>query len=312
MVDLDEASRLTAEAAARAAAGEAALAVAAAGSALELLGSQPALVDEDDADWVLRVRREADALRRRARHLLAESLTPLEPAGAARVAAESVAADPFDEQAVRTLMRALVADGRASAALAAYDDLAARLREELGTSPDRESVDLHVSVLREADLPAEAPTRTAVERTLLVGREPELAQAERAWAGLGAAGTPALVLVEGEAGIGKTRLPGRGGRPRRRHRRPRAARPLPPRGALALPPAVRRRPAARHPRLLAGRPGGAGARPRRGLGLPGPRARPRGGGRAAACLRTSTSSAGRRTTPWSPSCAGSRSTAPSC
>ena len=206
VVDLDEASRLTAEAAARAAAGEAALAVAAAGSALELLGSQPALVDEDDADWVLRVRREADALRRRARHLLAESLTPLEPAGAARVAAESVAADPFDEQAVRTLMRALVADGRASAALAAYDDLAARLREELGTSPDRESVDLHVSVLREADLPAEAPTRTAVERTLLVGREPELAQAERTWAGLGAAGTPALVLVEGEAGIGKTRF----------------------------------------------------------------------------------------------------------
>ena len=206
VVDLDEASRLTAEAAARAAAGEAALAVAAAGSALELLGSQPALVDEDDADWVLRVRREADALRRRARHLLAESLTPLEPAGAARVAAESVAADPFDEQAVRTLMRALVADGRASAALAAYDDLAARLREELGTSPDRESVDLHVSVLREADLPAEAPTRTAVERTLLVGREPELARAERTWAGLGAAGTPALVLVEGEAGIGKTRF----------------------------------------------------------------------------------------------------------
>ena len=206
VVDLDEASRLTAEAAARAAAGEAALAVAAAGSALELLGSQPALVDEDDADWVLRVRREADGLRRRARHLLAESLTPIEPAGAARVAAESVAADPFDEQAVRTLMRALVADGRASAALAAYDDLAARLREELGTSPDRESVDLHVSVLREADLPAEAPTRTAVERTLLVGREPELAQAERTWAGLGAASTPALVLVEGEAGIGKTRF----------------------------------------------------------------------------------------------------------
>ena len=258
VVDLDEAARLTAEAAARAAAGEAALAVAAAGSALELLGSQPALVDEDDADWVLRVRREADALRRRARHLLAESLTPLEPAGAARVAAESVAADPFDEQAVRTLMRALVADGRASAALAAYDDLAARLREELGTSPDRESVDLHVSVLREADLPAEAPTRTAVERTLLVGREPELAQAER---DLGRARRGGHAGAGARRGRGRHRqdpLPGRGGRPGRRHRRPRPARPLPPRGALALPPAVRRRPAPGHPRLLAGRAGGAG------------------------------------------------------
>ena len=51
------------------------------------------------------------------------------------MAAVSVAADPYDEQAVRDLMRALVADGRAAAALSAYDDLAARLREDLGTTP---------------------------------------------------------------------------------------------------------------------------------------------------------------------------------
>ena len=68
-----------------------------------------------------------------------------------------MAADPYDEQAVRSLMRALVADGRASAALAAYDDLAARLREELGTAPDRETADLHLAVLRETSLPAETP-----------------------------------------------------------------------------------------------------------------------------------------------------------
>ena len=206
VVDLDEAARLTTEAGARAAAGEPVLAAAAARSALGLLGSQPALVDEDDADWVLRVRREADALRRQARHHLADALTPVEPAEAARVAAEDVAADPFDERAVRTLMRALVADGRASAALAAYDDLAARLRDELGTSPDRDTADLHVSVLREAALPAEAPSTAAVERSLLVGREPELARAELAWAARGTTGAPPLVLVEGEAGIGKTRF----------------------------------------------------------------------------------------------------------
>ena len=133
LVDLDEAARLTTESGARSAAGEPVLAAAAARAALTLLGTQPALVDEDDADWVLGVRHEADSLRRRARHLLAEALTALEPAEGARVAAVSVAADPYDEQAVRSLMRALVADGRAAAALAAYDDLAARLREDLGT-----------------------------------------------------------------------------------------------------------------------------------------------------------------------------------
>ncbi len=206
VVDLDEAAQLTTEAGARAAAGEPVLAAAAARSALGLLGSQPALVDEDDADWVLRVRREADALRRQARHHLADALTPVQPAEAARVAAEAVAADPFDEQAVRTLIRALVADGRASAALAAYDDLAVRLRDELGTSPDRDTADLHVSVLQEAALPAEAPSTAAVERSLLVGREPELARAELAWAARGSTGVPPLVLVEGEAGIGKTRF----------------------------------------------------------------------------------------------------------
>ena len=103
-------------------------------------------------------------------------------------------------------MRALVADGRAAAALTAYDDLAARLREDLGTTPDRETGDLHLSVLREAALPAESPAGHHVERPLLVGREPELAQVERAWAGLASPGQPRLLLVEGEAGIGKTRL----------------------------------------------------------------------------------------------------------
>jgi DNA-binding SARP family transcriptional activator len=203
-VDLDEASVLLAEAATR---GEAQPSLAAAGAraALDLLGTQAALPDEEDAEWVHVVRREADALRRRAHHLLVRALTRTDPAAAAQVAADASAADPLDEQAVRDLMRALVADARPSAALAAYDDLAVRLRDELGTNPDRRTAELHLAVLREADPAPETTAPATPSRQVLVGREPELAAAEHAWAAAGAGGGH-LLVIEGEAGIGKTRL----------------------------------------------------------------------------------------------------------
>ncbi len=203
-VDLDEAAALLAEAAARTA--EPVLAAAGARSALDLLGAPPALPDEDDADWVQAVRREADALRRQGRHVLAEALTTLEPGGAVAVATEASGVDPLDEQAVRDLMRALVADGRPSAALAAYDDLAGRLREELGTVPDRGTAAVHLAILREGRLPPEDRPRAELARAMLMGRDHELAAAQAAWAGVGADQDGHLLLVEGEAGIGKTRL----------------------------------------------------------------------------------------------------------
>lgn len=205
-VDLDEADRLVAEATARAgAADEPLLAGAAARAALALLGAQPALLDEPESDWVLAVRREAEVVRRRARHVLAEAMTRIEPAEAVRVAGEAVAADEYDEQAVRDLMRALVADGRSSGALAAYDDLVARLREELGTVPDIATSALHLAILRETSLPTE-PAGEVTKRAVLVGREAELTVAEAAWARIGEEADQHLLVVEGEAGIGKTRL----------------------------------------------------------------------------------------------------------
>ncbi len=82
-VDLDEAAALTQEATGRLAAGESALAAAASRRALVLLGSSPALPDEPDEDWVLRVRAEADELRRAARHVLAQAVTSTDPGEAA-------------------------------------------------------------------------------------------------------------------------------------------------------------------------------------------------------------------------------------
>ncbi len=205
-VDLDEAEVLVTEAAARLAAGQQGLAAAGARAALELLGTQPALVDEADDDWVLTVRREVAGLRRRSRHVLAASLVAHAPAEAARVAEQALAVDGYDEQPVRDLMRALVADGRPAAALSAYDALAARLRDDLGTAPARDTADLHLAVLRESTLDDEPTVAGGVARPTLIGRDPELTGIERAWACAGSRDSPALVLVEGEAGIGKTRL----------------------------------------------------------------------------------------------------------
>ena len=112
-VDLDEAGALTDEAASRLAAGESALAAAAARRALDLLGSPPALPDEPDADWVLPGTRgrptTCDAV---PATCSPRRVTASEPAEAAGVAADAVAADPYDERAVRNLMRALVARDR--------------------------------------------------------------------------------------------------------------------------------------------------------------------------------------------------------
>ncbi len=225
-LDLDEAAVLAREANRRAAAGQPALAAAAAREALALLGNGMALPDEQDADWVVGVRQEADELRRRARHLLAGATAMAEPSEAKAVSTEAVSADPYDERAVQDLMRALVLTGSVGSALAAYDDLAARLREDLGVDPGPRTSELHLAILRGETLDAPydeqpsdrqrserqpsgrqgsgTPTSEA-GRSMLVGRSGELEALDRLWADAGA-GRGALVLLEGEGGIGKTAL----------------------------------------------------------------------------------------------------------
>ncbi len=206
VVDLDEAAALLAEGGARGAAGEVALAAASARRALHVLGSGRALPDEGDADWVLAVREEADRLRQGARHLLAGSVATTDPREAVTVAAAAVAVDPYDEHATRHLMRAHVADGSVAAALVAYDGLAVRLRDDLGIDPSADTARLHLAILREEALPGEETLpQHDPRRTTLVGRTSELAQLDRSWAEAGT-GAGRLVLVDGEGGIGKTRL----------------------------------------------------------------------------------------------------------
>ncbi len=205
-VDLDEAASLVKEAGGRLAAGESGLAAASSRRALELLGSTPALPDEPDSDWVAQVRAEVDELRRSARHVLAQSMTTADPGEATAVATEAATADPYDERAARDLMRALVADGAVAAALTAYDDLARRLRDDLGIDPAAPTAELHLAILRQQAPTTEHAGASTVRRTTsLVGRDSELATMDGAWAAAGG-GEGRLVLVDGVGGIGKTRL----------------------------------------------------------------------------------------------------------
>ncbi|RZQ63047.1 BTAD domain-containing putative transcriptional regulator [Amycolatopsis suaedae] len=143
--------------------------------------------------WLLAVEERAEALLDLGEHvLLAAELT--------QVAAEH----PLRERLRAAQMRALYLAGRPNEALAVFDELRTRLRDELGTDPGPELVELHGAVLRHTLRPAEArpPARRPlpVPATELVGRDAdtrrihELLECGR------------LVTLVGIGGVGKTRL----------------------------------------------------------------------------------------------------------
>jgi DNA-binding SARP family transcriptional activator/tetratricopeptide (TPR) repeat protein len=209
-VDLDVARRLVDEAERRLTGNEPGLAVAAVSRAREVLAADVAVEDEPDADWVEPVRVEFAALVRRGRHALAAGALAVGAYREARAAGQAaVTADPLDETACRLLMRAHQALGEPGRALAAYAGLRDLLAVDLGADPAPETQALHLAVLREELAPPESgaggSAYRAAESVGLVGRTGELRRLREAW-NSAAAGLPALMLVVGEAGIGKTRL----------------------------------------------------------------------------------------------------------
>jgi len=203
-LDLDDAAELLAAATARLRRGEPTLAVASAARALEVLGDGQ--LSEEYGDWAAVVQREATERCRDARHVLCTAATAIgRPDLALSAARDAQTADAYDERAHRDLMRALVSDGRPAAALEVYQELGARLADDLGADPDLETQRLHLAILRGEQMPGSKPSDVIPDAPTLVGREPELASLDAAWAAA-SAGRPSLVLVAGVPGIGKTRL----------------------------------------------------------------------------------------------------------
>src|ERR671918_986409 len=140
------------------------------------------------------------------------ALAELDYAAALAHAESATALDRFSERAHRTAMLALYALGRQHDALETYRRFRTLLDEELGLAPTAETRALEAAVLREEDVRSLLPRpivrarRTGGARAVrLLGRERELDTLERA-AREALEGSFALLFVEGEAGVGKTRL----------------------------------------------------------------------------------------------------------
>jgi hypothetical protein len=201
-LDASELAALTQEMDRRRGAGNVLGAAAAARVALSLLRGYG--LPSVPGEWAQLRLAELDRLAGRARRVAA---TALFEAGdwmaAADAAAAAVSADGYDEESLRVLLRAYVAGGQVAAALAAYAQARERLAADLGTDPSPPTVALYTAILRgEVPAPPPVPARRPVG---LVGRDDELAYLDTV-AGRARDGPAELVVVDGEAGIGKTAL----------------------------------------------------------------------------------------------------------
>ncbi len=120
-------------------------------------------------------------------------------------AEQRLALDPLHEPAHRRLIELYAASGRRADALAQYRECVRALDRELGVRPLSETTELYNAV-NEGRTPqrpaAPAPAPATAQR--LVGRDHSFRRLSGAHAAM--AGDGGVVVIEGESGVGKTRL----------------------------------------------------------------------------------------------------------
>ena len=130
---------------------------------------------------------------------------------AARWADTWLECEPMSEEATRAAMEAWYLAGDRGAALARFAAYRDRLAADLGAAPSARLRELLGRIESEAGMRAVRIPRRAPEPVApsfdcaLIGREQPWRQLVRSWTAA-AAGRGGLVLIEGEAGVGKTRL----------------------------------------------------------------------------------------------------------
>ncbi len=171
--------------------------------ALSLLDRPLAITAE--GDWPRRLHLRAETYQRQARRLeVRADLAMGRTTEAIAAANDLVTRDHLDEVAHELLISANLAGGRRAAAKKAHTELISVLERELGAEPSR-----HIAELVERAKPPEPlqppSVRIGVGERFL-GRRIELAALDDAYERVIETGTPGLIVVRGPAGIGKSRL----------------------------------------------------------------------------------------------------------
>ncbi len=159
-------------------------------------------------EWIL-------SERERLRHLFLDVLERLtllleqkrDYQAAIRAAQRLLRHDPLHEATYRHLMRLYALTGDRAAALRTYHTCATVLERELATEPGPATREAYEQLVRIGSSPVRlaTPMPTLAAVAPLVGRPQEWAQMQEVWQA-SVAGRPHMVLLAGEAGIGKTRL----------------------------------------------------------------------------------------------------------
>jgi DNA-binding SARP family transcriptional activator/KaiC/GvpD/RAD55 family RecA-like ATPase len=187
---------------------------------LEVL-AQPLLPDLD-GEWIETWRRRFDELALRALEITARAGLALGDShlpAAERAACELAEREPFREGAYALLMQAQARQGNVAEALRTFEQLRVFLLDELGARPSAPLLALHESLLREdaqaSPWPASRSKQTTVDAVAtvtsqmidgaFVGREEFSERLRMRWQE-SRMGQTRLVLVVGEAGVGKSRL----------------------------------------------------------------------------------------------------------
>ncbi len=166
----------------------------------ELLTYRGELLPDWNDDWILEHRE-------RFKTLYVSSLARVtaafewreQPEMALEMARRWLAGDPFDEASHRAIMRLEAALGQIARALEQFEVVRELLMRELGVLPQAETQQLRTR-LQAGLVDVNTPSQLGLQQTGLIGREQERSQI------LKALEQSNIILLEAEAGVGKTRL----------------------------------------------------------------------------------------------------------
>jgi DNA-binding SARP family transcriptional activator len=129
---------------------------------------------------------------------------------ASALASRALSLDPVSERALGASLRCFSLLGDRSGALELYDRFAARLKEEVGSTPSEETLALVERIRRERSLRRETGSDwaggDAAVRVPFEGRAGELGRLLQAVNRSAAERAATVLILEGESGVGKTRL----------------------------------------------------------------------------------------------------------